>query len=182
MSNSYISENQTQIKRWRVIYTRSNWEKKADALLKQSGLNSFCPVIKRKRKWADRSKIVEVPLFTSYLFVQVNPNEEDKVLHINGVIGYVRDFGSIAEISSSEIDVIKRSVDTYEDVECVNIRELFKGNSVSLNDGVLYDLKGEVMEVQGKQVILLMKGLECGLIAKIKVASGSIHQIKKLTN
>jgi transcription antitermination factor NusG len=182
MSNNCFPANATHNKKWRVLYTRSNWEKKADALLKQSGLNSFCPIIKQKRKWADRSKIVEVPLFSSYVFVQVNSIEEDRVLQTSGVIGYVRDFGTIAEISAAEIELIKSSVNTYEDIECVNIRELIKGNSVSLNEGVLYDLKGEVLEVQGKQVILLMKGLECGLVAKVKVSSGSIHLTKKLTN
>jgi transcription antitermination factor NusG len=182
MSNNCFPANASQNKKWRVIYTRSNWEKKADALLKQSGLNSFCPIVKQKRKWADRNKIVEVPLFSSYVFVQVNSNEEDRVLQTSGVIGYVRDFGTIAEISAAEIELIRSSVNTYEDIECVNISEIIKGNSVSLNDGVLYDLKGEVLEVQGKQVILLMKGLECGLIAKIKVSSGSIQLTKNLTN
>jgi transcription antitermination factor NusG len=182
MSNNCFPANATHNKKWRVLYTRSNWEKKTDALLKQSGLNSFCPTIKQRRRWADRNKIVEVPLFSSYVFVQVNSIEEDRVLQTSGVIGYVRDFGTIAEISAAEIELIKRSVNTYKDIECVNIRELTKGNSVSLNNGVLYDLKGEVLEVQGKQVILLMKGLECGLVAKVKFSSGSIHLTKKLTN
>ena len=75
MSNIYFTKNTTP-KKWRVIYTRSNWEKKADELLKRSGLNSFCPVVKTQRKWADRKKTIEIPLFSSYLFVQVDPREE----------------------------------------------------------------------------------------------------------
>jgi transcription antitermination factor NusG len=169
-------------KKWRVIYTRSNWEKKADELLKRSGVNSFCPLVKTQRKWADRKKIVEIPLFSSYLFVLVDPREEERVLQVDGVIGYVRDFGRMAEVSSSEIEVIKHSVNTYEDVECVTIKGLHKGADVSLNEGILYDMKGEVLEVRGKQVILLMKGLECGLIAKIKVTPDSISLASNLSN
>ena len=180
--NNVSFTNKPAAKKWRVIYTRSNWEKKADELLKRSGFNSFCPIVKTQRKWADRKKIVEIPLFSSYLFVLVDPREEERVLQVDGVIGYVRDFGRMAEVSSSEIEVIKHSVNTYEDVECVNIKGLSKGDDVSLNEGILFDLKGEVLEVRGKQVILLMKGLECGLIAKIKVTQRSLALANNLTN
>lgn len=169
-------------KKWRVIYTRSNWEKKADELLKRSGLNSFCPLVKTQKKWADRKKIVEIPLFSSYLFVLVDPREEERVLRVDGVIGYVRDFGRMAEVSSDDIEIIKKSVDTYQDVECVNVKALSKGDDVSLNDGILFDLKGEVLEVRGKQVILLMKGLECGLIATVKAAKRSLSLTNNLSN
>jgi transcription antitermination factor NusG len=181
MSNTYFSSNLTQ-KKWRVIYTRSNWEKKADELLRRSGLNSFCPTIKTQKKWADRKKIVEVPLFSSYLFVEVNSIEESKVLQINGVLGYVRDFGRIAEVSAEEIDIIKDSVTSYEDIECVNIKALNKGDDVAVNEGILFDITGEILEVRGKQVILLMKGLECGLIAKVKTATGSLSYTNNLSN
>lgn len=181
MSNTYFSANLTQ-KKWRVIYTRSNWEKKADELLKRSGLNSFCPVVKTSKRWADRKKIVEVPLFSSYLFVEVDSKDEARVLQIEGVIGYVRDFGRIAEVSTADIETIKDSVNSYEDIECISMRELQKGDKVALNDGILLDVKGEILEVRGKQVILLMKGLECGLIAKVKATPGSLSFTNKLLN
>ena len=181
MSNIYFTKNIAP-KKWRVIYTRSNWEKKADELLKRSGLNSFCPVVKTQRKWADRKKTIEIPLFSSYLFVQVDPREEERVLQVDGVIGYVRDFGRIAEVTPAEIEVIKNSVDNYDDVECVNVRGLHKGDDVSLNDGILFDLKGEILEIRGKQVILMMKGLECGLIATIKVTPNALSKQISLSN
>ena len=169
-------------KKWRVLYTRSNWEKKADELLKRSGMISFCPVVKTQRKWADRVKTVEVPLFSSYVFVQVDMAEEERVLRVDGVIGYVRDFGRLAEVSPAEIQLIRNSVSLFEDVECVSLRELNKGDNVSLNDELLFNLKGEIIEVRGKQVVLLMKGLDCGLIAKIKVTSKSLSLTNNLSN
>jgi transcription antitermination factor NusG len=169
-------------KKWRVIYTRSNWEKKADELLKRSGLNSFCPVVKTQRKWADRKKVVEVPLFSSYLFVQVEGNEEERVLRVDGVIGYVRDFGRMAEVSPAEIQLIKNSVSLYEDIECVNMKGLHKGDAVCLNDGILFDLKGEVTEIRGKQVVFVMKGLDCGLIATVKATTKSLNLTENLSN
>jgi transcription antitermination factor NusG len=180
--NNVSFSNETTAKKWRVIYTRSNWEKKADELLKRSGLNSFCPIIKTKKKWADRMKVVEMPLFSSYLFVQVDGNEEEKVLRVDGVIGYVRDFGRMAEVSPAEIQLIKNSVSLFEDIECISIKGLLKGDAVCLNDGILFDVKGEVTEVRGKQVVFVMKGLDCGLIATVKVRPSSLSLTKDLSN
>lgn len=138
--------------------------------MQRSGTISYCPLVKTKRKWADRMKVVESPLFGSYLFVLVDRSEEERVLQTNGVVDYVKDFGKRAEISPIEIDKIKNLVNKYEDVECVNLENLKCGDQVSLVDGIFFDLKGEVIEVRGKQLLLLMKGLSCGLVAKVKVS------------
>jgi transcription antitermination factor NusG len=158
-------------KKWRIVYTRSNWEKKADELLKRSGITCYCPLIKSKRKWADRTKIIESPLFTSYLFVLVDYADQERVLQTAGITGYVRDFGKLAELSAMEIEKIEKLVNTYDDIECVNLPSLKKGDRVSVDDGILFDLQGEVVEVRGKQILLFMDGISCGLIAKVRVSS-----------
>ena len=57
-------------KKWLAVYTRPRWEKKVDQLLKEQGTESYCPLNKVKRKWSDRVKTVEEPLFKSYVFVK----------------------------------------------------------------------------------------------------------------
>jgi transcription antitermination factor NusG len=171
--NNILLTPKNKEKKWRIVYTRSNWEKKADDLLKRTGMTSYCPLIKTKRKWADRSKIIESPLFSSYLFVLVDHTDQERVLQTTGVIGYVRDFGKLAELSAQEIEKIAKLVSTYDDIECINLSQLKKGDKVSVDDGILFDLKGEVVEVRGKQVVLLMDGISCGLIAKVKVSSNT---------
>ena len=56
---------------WSVIKTRSRWEKKVARLLKQKGIDTFCPLLKAKRQWSDRVKTIEQPLLKSYVFVKV---------------------------------------------------------------------------------------------------------------
>src|SRR5690606_39358625 len=72
-------------KNWYVVYTRSRWEKKTDLLLKEKSIQSFCPIVKTRRKWADRNKVVEFPLFSSYLFVYADPREQVQVRQTAGV-------------------------------------------------------------------------------------------------
>ena len=53
---------------WYAIRTRSRHEKiVADQLEKQS-IEGFLPLVKRTRKWSDRTKEVELPLFSGYTF------------------------------------------------------------------------------------------------------------------
>ncbi|HKG05828.1 MAG TPA: UpxY family transcription antiterminator [Pedobacter sp.] len=170
--NNTFSDKKTD-KKWRIVYTRSNWEKKAEELLKRSGVTSYCPIVKSRRKWADRNKIIEIPLFSSYLFVSVDHTDQERVIQTSGVIGYVKDFGKMAELSNLEIERIKKLVDTYDDLECINLSAFKIGDKVSVDDGILFDLKGEILEVRGKQVVLLMAGISCGLIAKVKVGLNS---------
>ena len=173
-----VIKNQTTTKSWRIVYTRSNWEKKTDLLLKRSGLNSFCPVVSKQRKWADRKKTVEVPLFNSYLFVEVDAREETKVLQTEGIIAFVKDFGKTAEISGDEIIKIRNLVDKYEDLECISGVELKKGDLVNIDGGTGFDLHCEVSEIKRKHLVLVMKSMDCCLIATIKVDSQS-HMLKR---
>jgi transcription antitermination factor NusG len=57
-------------KHWYAIYTNPRWEKKVDKLLTEAGIESYCPLNTVMRKWSDRMKKVEEPLFKSYVFVQ----------------------------------------------------------------------------------------------------------------
>jgi transcription antitermination factor NusG len=58
-------------KKWFAIYTRPRWEKKVHKLLEEKGIECYCPLNKVHRKWSDRIKIVEEPLFKSYVFVKL---------------------------------------------------------------------------------------------------------------
>jgi transcription antitermination factor NusG len=169
MRETSLPEKNVQRKEWLVVYTRSKFEKKADALLNLQGIESFCPLVKTKRKWADRMKTVELPLFNSYIFVKVNYQEHLKVLQTTGVINFVNYCGKPAVVPSEDIESIKILVIAHPDLEVVSINTVTKGVQVIINDGILFELNGEVLDVQGKHVLVLIKQLDCALIAKLKV-------------
>ena len=76
-------------RKWHVIYTKSKWEKKTADVLMQHGVESWCPVQKKERQWSDRKKIIEEPLFRSYVFVKISQTERVKVLETNGVVNFL---------------------------------------------------------------------------------------------
>lgn len=155
-------------KQWMVVYTRSKWEKKSFQLLTEQGINCFCPLVKTKKRWADRNKMVEIPLFASYIFVEVNQYQIAPVQQTPGVVSFIHYCGKPATISETEINRIKQIVDTYTDVETVSMQTLQIGDKVMINNGPLVDCDGEVIQIRGKSVVMLIKNLDCALIVEVK--------------
>ena len=57
---------------WYVLYTKPRNEKKVAQRLSEAGYTVYCPLQKVRRQWSDRTKVVEEPLFKSYLFIQIS--------------------------------------------------------------------------------------------------------------
>lgn len=171
--HNYLKEN-PDCRSWRVVYIRSKWEKKAHKMLENKGIESFCPLVKVKRRWADRIKMVEMPLFNSYVFVHVNPLEQLQVLQTSGVVNFVQYCGKPALVPHTDIKKIRELLANYEDVESVNVRNIRPGDKVTFNDGIFFDTDGEVLEINGKSVLIVMKQLDCALVAKVRVSTKDI--------
>jgi transcription antitermination factor NusG len=76
---------------WYAIRTRSRHEKIVAEHLRNLGMESFLPVVKRSHKWTDRTKEVELPVFAGYSFVRMvfSSAERLRVLQTHGVVGFV---------------------------------------------------------------------------------------------
>src|ERR1700745_638975 len=76
---------------WYAVHTYPRHEKVVAERIRQQGLTSFLPTITETHRWSDRRKVVELPLFSCYVFVQLVPTNEKRlrVLRIDGVISFV---------------------------------------------------------------------------------------------
>ena len=152
--------------KWFAIYTRPRWEKKVNGLLLQKGIESYCPLNKVRRKWSDRIKLVEEPLFKSYVFVKVTEDQRTAVRMTNGVVNFVYWNGKPAVIKEKEIQTIKRFLDEHENVEAVKM-EMREGERVVVASGPMMDQEGKVLEVKNKAVKVAIDSLGYILIAYI---------------
>ncbi len=159
-------------RKWYAVYTKPRWEKKVHALLVEKGMECYCPLNKVHRKWSDRIKIVEEPLFKSYVFVRVSEEEKTPVRTVNGVVNFVYWQGKPAIIKDKEILVIRKFLNEYEDVE-VRQLDIAPDDTVVVNQGVLMGKKGTVKRVLRKKVEVLIESIGFTLTAyidKTKVA------------
>lgn len=159
-------KNPAPIKKWLAIYTRPRWEKKVNQLLTEKGLESYCPVNKVRRKWSDRIKTVEEPLFKSYVFVRVSDDDKSAVRMTSGAINFVYWNGKPAVIKEKEIIAIKRFLDEYENVEA-RPAELRLKQRVRITNGTLMDQEGEVLDIRHRVAKVAIDSLGYILIAYI---------------
>lgn len=154
-------------RKWLAVYTKPRWEKKIYQMLGEMDIESYCPLNKVHRKWSDRMKMVEEPLFKSYVFVHVNDEEIKKVRAVNGVVNFVYWLGKPALIRQKEIDRIKRFLNEYTDVATEPIS--FKpDDKVIITSGALMDKQGKILRKVGNRVELEIETLGYRLVAYVE--------------
>src|ERR1700733_1394825 len=62
-----------EIEQWYAVQTRSRHEKLVAQRFQEHGITAFLPLLNEVRRWSDRKKIVELPLFSCYVFAKIAP-------------------------------------------------------------------------------------------------------------
>ena len=133
------------LKTWYVVNTRSRAEKKVRDELIHKNIECFLPVQKKLRQWKDRKKWVEMPLISGYCFVHISDNEYNKVLHTDNVVCYIRFEGKAAVIPDNQIGYLKQMLAQND----------FEVEVTHDNEGPLIGIKGELVDVRGKNKFIL---------------------------
>lgn len=147
-------------KKWYAIYTKPRWEKKIDSVLIRKGIESWCPLQKVERQWSDRKKIIEEPLFKSYVFVRIDDTERSKVLMTDGALNFVYYLGKPAVIKDEEVENIKLYLAEKDArITIISDEGFSSGDLVKVNYGVFMDQEGTVVRGGKKKVYVQLQGL-----------------------
>ncbi len=161
-------------KKWYVLYTKSRQEKAVARKLEEIGIEVYCPLKRTKRKWSDRWKWVEAPLFTSYCFVRIAEGERDDVFRIAGVVQYIFWLGKPAEVRDREIEQIKIWLNDF-DHETIDLKPIQSGDKVLIESGPLMDQRGEIVTRQGSHLLLKLESL--GTILWVDASKNKLERI-----
>jgi transcription antitermination factor NusG len=156
-----------QAKYWYAVYTKPRWEKKVSTLFAEKGIGHYCPLNKVHKQWSDRVKLVEEPLFKSYVFVHITADEQAEVRLVNGVLNFVYWLGKPAVIKQVEIDRIKRFLNQHENV-LVESLALKPNDNVVIRSGILMDKQARVLRAFGNRVEVAIESLGYKLVAYVK--------------
>ena len=158
-----FSENLV-ISNWYALYTKPRWEKKVAAQLNKKGFEVYCPMNVVRRRWTDRYKVIEDPLFKSYVFIRFDINEQTRVRLTDGVVNFVYWQGRPAVIKEDEIILIKRFLNEFTDVQATSI-ELNPGLKVRVKAGLMINHEGLVVDVKNSTVSVMLETLGYQLTA-----------------
>lgn len=147
-------------KKWYALYTKPRWEKKIDSVLVRKGIESWCPLQKVERQWSDRKKIIEEPLFKSYLFVRIDTTERTKVLMTDGVLNFVHYLGKPAVIKDEEVETIKKYLSEKEASISILSEEGYQAEmKIKVTHGVFMGNEGTVIRGGKKKVYVKLESL-----------------------
>lgn len=149
---------------WYVLYTNPKAEKKVSQQLATMGIEVYCPLVTTIRQWSDRKKKVEAPLFTSYVFVNIEEKDKNRVFDARGVVKYLFWLGKPAVVRDEEIAAIKKWLtDEVTDVEVDSIK---KGDHFEIKEGPFANHSGLVQEVSKSAIKLIIESI--GVVLTIK--------------
>ncbi len=157
-------------KKWYALYTKPRWEKKVNLVLNNKGIECWCPLRKTEKQWSDRKKIIEEPLFTSYVFVYIEETDRTKVLMTDGILNFVYYVGKPAIIRNEEIDLIKKYLsETEAKVTVQSLSSLDENTRIKVNHGVFMDTTGTVIKGGKKKVYVKLESLDQVMIVEFPI-------------
>jgi transcription antitermination factor NusG len=144
-------------KKWFVVYTRPQQELKVASQLSAMGITNYCPTITLVKQYSDRKKKVSRPLLSSYVMVELEDKERNKVFACNGIVRYLFFLGKPAVVPASEINLMQDHLNgVYNDIK---LTTLSVGDSHTITEGPFSGVSGRVVETDNTKVKLELASL-----------------------
>ncbi len=138
---------------WFALQVRTQHEKGVAQFLSGRSYEWFLPLYKCRKRWSDRVKEVETPLFPGYLFCRFNPMERLPILQTPGVIQIVGYNRHPVPVEESEIQAIQMLV--VSGVAKQPWPFLHTGDKVQIESGPLRGMTGILTDFKGKHRLII---------------------------
>lgn len=141
---------------WYALYVHSRAEKKVYAELTDMGLEAYLPLITKMKKWSDRMKKVDEPLFKSYLFVRADEKRHYEIVSLPGIMKFVSFERKAVVVPENQINAIKKYCDDYDDDEKqLQDLDLHEGQLVRITSGQMMGLIGRLAPINNKKRLVV---------------------------
>jgi transcription antitermination factor NusG len=163
-------------KKWLVVKTKANAEKKVAERLALKELEVYLPLYTTVKQWSDRKKKVQKPLISSTVFVHITEEEREQLWNVVGVSGMLYYLGKPAVVRDEEILVLQQMLQEgiYESVDFETT--FIEGLEVEITGGDFKGLRGIVQEeVNSQRVIIALKGMGAQVVFTLK--KGAVRRV-----
>lgn len=167
------------IRSWYALLTRSRFENVVREGLEKKRLDVFLPKIKVRSKRRDRKKMIRVPLFPGYLFVQtdLNPSEHIEIVKTTGAVRLIGSHTGPVPIGPDTIKSLKIMVSTDEQVVTGTVYK--KGDPVMVISGPFSGVTGVFTRYRGTgRVVVHIETL--GQFAAVEVNREDVEKLPEI--
>ena len=138
---------------WYALSTKARHEKKVHSQLLQKGITSYLPLQTIHRRWSDRYKEVQEPVFSCYIFVKIPLKQRLEVLQTDGAVRLVSFNGIPATIPDDQVNAIRTILENNYQIEKVDY--LTPGQKIEVIQGPLKGTRGILAEVKNSHRLIL---------------------------
>ena len=161
------------IARWFALQVMPQHEHKVSTQLRYKGEEEFLPVVSTRRKWSDRCKLSERPLFPGYVFCRIRRSSFGVVLGTHGVYRIVSFGGHAHPIADEEIVGLMRVANSGREV--CPVPYFSPGQKVEVTSGPLSGITGVVARLKGRDRLVVSVDLLMRSVA-VDVASSELAE------
>lgn len=141
--------------RWFAVYTRYKSEKYVADKLARKGIEAYVPLLPFTRKYKSKTKHVEIPLISCYVFVKITKADYVRVLQTEHVISFLKLRKNLIAIPEREINTLRWVVGEKLTISATENTRLVKGAEVEVIAGNLTGLKGMILKRRNKKFFLV---------------------------
>jgi transcription antitermination factor NusG len=131
---------------WFAVHVRTRHETAIASFLAAKGYEQFVPLYKFKKRWSDRIKVMDAPLFPGYLFCRFDPQYRLPILKTPGVIQIIGYNRIPTPIDETEINAIQTVI--ASGLQTQPWPFLTVGQEVRIESGSLRGLNGLVVKMK----------------------------------
>jgi transcription antitermination factor NusG len=161
--------------RWFAIRTRFKSEKLAYKQLNMKEVEAYLPIRSMTRKYNRKLRKVEMPLINSFVFVRIVKAQYVPVLETEYVSSFLKFGNNILCIPDEQIKLLRRLLGEDIDIE-VTEEKFSKGDWVEVTHGALMGLKGRLVNIQGKERVLV-EIMNSGFSIHMEMDNNLLHKI-----
>ena len=138
---------------WFALQVRSQRESQVAAHLSGKGYEFFLPLYTCRKRWSDRIKKIETPLFPGYLFCRFNPYDRLPILKTPWLLQIVGFNHIPTPVDDQEINAVRRLVASGVAAEPWPFMTV--GERVRIESGPLRGVAGVLTQIKGNHKLVV---------------------------
>lgn len=155
-------------KSWFAVFTMPRHEKRVEAHLCVREIENFLPLYQRQRQWKDGSRgVVQLPLFSNYVFVRIEHRGRILVLKVPGVISIVGCGAQPLPVPDVYIHWLReglreRKIEPYP--------YLVAGTTVRIRSGIMRGMEGVLLRRKNDvRVVLTVEAIMRSITVEVEI-------------
>lgn len=164
---------------WLAVRVKPNFENTVHRSLQTLDYEAFLPMAPRLRRWSDRVKELQMPLFPGYLFCRSDSSRRIQILRTPGVLGFLSIGSALSYVPDVEIESLRVLLNSGALARPFPHFQV--GEQVKIEDGPLKGLQGILHEVKkGYRIIVSITLLQRSVAAEVDSAwLRAVREVKR---